>query len=53
METDIIAGIHSEVDTALVLSGVTREEDLVQFAYRPTFIINGVGDIIIPRHESG
>ena len=53
METDIIAGIHSEVDTALVLSGVTREEDLVQYAYRPTFIINGVGDIIIPRNESG
>jgi len=46
MDTDIIAGIHSEVDTVLVLSGVTREEDLVQYAYRPTHILQGVGDII-------
>ena len=46
METDIIAGIHAEVDTALVLSGATRKEDLVQYAYRPTFVINGVGDIL-------
>jgi NagD protein len=53
METDIIAGIHSEVDTALVLSGVTKEEDLVRYAYRPTFILKGVGDVIQPIRESG
>ncbi|MBW1801134.1 MAG: HAD family hydrolase [Deltaproteobacteria bacterium] len=46
MDTDIIAGIHSEVDTALVLSGATREEDLVKYAYRPTFILKGVGEIL-------
>ena len=53
METDIIAGIHSEVDTALVLSGVTKEEDLVRYAYRPTFILKGVGDVIQPLREFG
>ena len=46
METDIIAGIHSEVDTALVLSGATSETDLVKYAYRPTYIIQGIGDIL-------
>ena len=46
METDIIAGINAEVDTVLVLSGVTTKEDLVKYAYRPTYIIGGVGDIL-------
>ena len=46
METDIIAGIHSEVDTVLVLSGATSEEDLVKYAYRPRYVLNGVGDIV-------
>ncbi len=46
MDTDIIAGIHSEVDTVLVLSGATSEEDLVKYAYRPRFIIKGIGDIL-------
>ena len=46
METDIIAGIHAEVDTVLVLSGVTERDDLVKYAYRPTFVIKGVGEIL-------
>ena len=46
METDIIAGIHAEVDTVLVLSGVTGKEDLVKYAYRPTFVLEGVEDIL-------
>lgn len=46
MDTDIIAGIESEIDTALVLSGVTALCDLVKFPYRPDYIYNGVGEII-------
>lgn len=46
METDIIAGIHAEVDTVLVLSGVTEEKDLIRHAYRPTYVLEGVGDIL-------
>ena len=45
MDTDIIAGIESGLDTLLVLSGVTRREDCGQFAYRPRLILDGVGDI--------
>jgi hypothetical protein len=29
----------------LVLSGVSRREDLGQFAYSPAFILEGVGEI--------
>jgi len=46
MDTDIIAGIESGIETVLVLSGVTAEADLKKFAYRPNIILNGVGDIV-------
>ncbi len=46
MDTDIIAGIESNVDTVLVLSGVTSMEDIDLFPYRPKFIAKGVGDLI-------
>lgn len=46
MDTDIIAGIESSVDTVLVLSGVTSLEDIENFPYRPKYIVGGVGDLI-------
>ena len=45
MDTDIIAGIETECETILVLSGVTTESDLKKFGYKPTYVLNGVGDI--------
>ena len=45
MDTDIIAGIESGLDTVLVLSGVTSREDCRRFPYRPRLILDGVGDI--------
>lgn len=47
MDTDIIAGIESNVDTVLVLSGVTSMEDIDNFPYRPKYIVNGVGDLVM------
>jgi len=46
MDTDIIAGIESSVDTVLVLSGVTSREDIDKFPYRPKFVLSGVGELI-------
>jgi len=48
MDTDIIAGIESEIETALVLSGITRKDDLKMFPYQPDYILNSVADIIKP-----
>lgn len=45
MDTDIISGIESEIDTVLVLSGVSTRETPSQFPYRPNYILDGVGDI--------
>ena len=45
MDTDIIAGTESGLETVLVLSGVTSREDLKRYAYRPKHVLEGVGDI--------
>ena len=48
MDTDVVTGIETGLDTALVLSGVTSREDVNKFPYRPRLILNGVGDIAQP-----
>jgi len=45
MDTDIVAGIESGLDTVLVLSGVTRRDEIDHFPYRPRLVLNGVGEI--------
>ncbi len=51
MDTDIIAGIEAGITTILVLSGVTAEQDLPTFPYRPHHIFPSVGDIVAPTHS--
>ena len=46
MDTDIVAGIESEIDTVLVLSGVTTLDDLKTFPYRPKYIYENVGELV-------
>ena len=46
MDTDIIAGIESGLDTVLVLSGVTTPETINLFPYCPKYIFPNVGSII-------
>ncbi|NLM26259.1 MAG: HAD family hydrolase [Firmicutes bacterium] len=46
MDTDIIAGIESEIETVLVLSGVSSRDTVKRFPYRPDYILDGVGDIV-------
>lgn len=46
MDTDIIAGIESEIETVLVLTGVTAREDLVRFSYRPHHVLESVGYLV-------
>ena len=45
MDTDILAGVESEIDTVLVLSGVTDKEVIKKFAYSPSIILSDVGEI--------
>jgi len=45
MDTDIIAGIESGIETVLVLSGVTRREDLGRFGFEPDYVLDHVGKL--------
>ncbi len=47
MDTDIIAGLQSGMETILVLSGVTSTKDIEEFPYRPNRIAASVKDIVI------
>lgn len=46
MDTDVISGLESGMSTVLVLSGVSTKETIKTYAYQPTIILNGVGDIV-------
>jgi NagD protein len=46
MDTDIVAGIEAGLRTVLVLSGVTRAEDVERFPYRPSHIVDSVADLV-------
>ena len=45
MDTDIVAGATSGMETILVLSGVTKEEDIDKFPYLPNHIMKSVAVI--------
>lgn len=46
MDTDIIAGIESGIETVLVLSGVTARGYLSRFAYGPDHVLDNVGQVL-------
>ena len=45
MDTDIVAGIESEIDTVLVLSGISDIKTMESFPYSPKYVLNGVIDL--------
>lgn len=45
MDTDIVAGVTSGMETILVLSGVTKKEDIDKYPYLPNHILDSVADI--------
>ena len=38
--------MESGMSTVLVLSGISDEETVKQYAYRPSVVLDGVGDIV-------
>jgi NagD protein len=46
MDTDVISGMESGMSTVLVLSGISTKATLNDYAYRPSAVLNGVGDIV-------
>ena len=54
LETDIIAGVQSGMETILVLTGLSREADLDRVAYRPDYIVKDAFELreLLARHAS-
>jgi NagD protein len=46
MDTDIVMGLESGLETILVLTGVTTREMTERFPYRPTHILDSVADLV-------
>jgi NagD protein len=46
MDTDVRCGLESEIDTVLVLSGITSRAEIDNFPYRPQYVLNGIIDLV-------
>lgn len=45
MDTDMVAGMEAGLLTVLVLSGITKREEVEQYPYRPNIILDSVADL--------
>jgi NagD protein len=46
MGTHIIAGIESDIESCLVLSGITTRDMIPNYPYAPDYVLDGVGDLV-------
>jgi NagD protein len=45
MDTDIVSGVQNGMETILVLTGVTRQEEIERYPYVPSRVYSSVADI--------
>lgn len=48
MDTDIQGGVQMGYKTILVLSGITKKEELTKYAFKPDLVVDSVQDIKLP-----
>ncbi|HNT49547.1 MAG TPA: HAD-IIA family hydrolase [Cyclobacteriaceae bacterium] len=48
MDTDIQGGVQMGYKTILVLSGITKKEHLIRYAYKPDMVVDSVNEIQLP-----
>lgn len=46
MDTDVKSGLEAGMRSVLVLSGSTREEEIAQYPFRPTTVLDGIADVV-------
>ena len=46
MDTDMVAGMEAGLVTVLVLSGITKRENIDAYPYRPNLVLDSVDDLI-------
>ncbi|MHB8827468.1 MAG: HAD-IIA family hydrolase [Acidimicrobiales bacterium] len=47
MDTDILAGVEAGLETVLVLSGVTGDQEIDRLPYRPTRVVESVAELAL------
>ncbi len=52
MDTDMVAGVQTGMETILVLSGITKKEDVNLYPYVPSHIVNSVAEINPINHPA-
>jgi NagD protein len=48
MDTDIMGGVQVGYKTILVLSGISKKEDLSKYAFKPDMVIDSLADLQLP-----
>ncbi|RAY14137.1 TIGR01457 family HAD-type hydrolase [Actinomadura craniellae] len=46
MDTDVVSGVEAGLHTILVLTGVTRKEEIDRFPFRPARVVDSIADLI-------
>jgi NagD protein len=46
MDTDVIAGVEAGLNTFLVLSGITKRDEVEDFPFRPNKVVDGIKDLV-------
>ncbi|HSM23712.1 MAG TPA: HAD-IIA family hydrolase [Anaerolineaceae bacterium] len=47
LDTDILGGIHSNCPTALVLTGISKKEDIIEVGIEPDYIFEDMTDLVL------
>jgi NagD protein len=46
MDTDVLCGLEAGLETILVLTGISKREDIDRYPYRPSRVLASVADLI-------
>jgi NagD protein len=46
MDTDVKSGLEAGMRSVLVLTGSTREDEIAQYPFRPTAVLDGIADVV-------
>ena len=46
METDIRGAVEIGIEAYLVLTGSTTREEIIQYPYQPTRVLNSIADLL-------
>ena len=46
MDTDVLAGLEAGMETFLVLTGLTRPDEVDRFPFRPSKVVDSIADLV-------